>query len=108
MGGSLSLFKIRSSEAVFNKPHIRIGMGAFRGCESLTVVNMLPGLTTIDEYAFASCKSLAAVTIPRSVTDIGTGAFSACPNLRSVVMSRKTQLAPDVFAGAPVYIIYID
>jgi hypothetical protein len=86
----------------------RIGMGAFRGCEALTAVTMLPGVTTIGEYAFASCKSLATVTIPSSVTDIGTGAFSGCVNLRAVIMSRKTRLAPDVFTGAPVNILYID
>ncbi|GHV61002.1 hypothetical protein AGMMS49587_03990 [Spirochaetia bacterium] len=86
----------------------RIGAGAFRGCERLTAVTMMSGVSIIGEYAFASCKSLTAIIIPVSVTDIGTGAFSGCATLRSVIMSRKTRLAPDVFKGAPVNILYID
>ncbi|GHT68544.1 hypothetical protein FACS1894110_16320 [Spirochaetia bacterium] len=95
---------------VVNIPYgvTRIGAGAFRGCEGLTIVSIAYGLIIIDEYAFASCKNLAAISIPPSVTYIGTGAFSGCVNLRAVSMSRKTQLAPDVFRGAPVNILYID
>jgi hypothetical protein len=69
---------------------------------------MMNGVLIIGDYAFASCKSLTAIVIPGSVTDIGTGAFSGCVNLRAVIMSRKTRLAPGVFKGAPVNILYTD
>jgi hypothetical protein len=105
-----SAFSGNKSIVVVNIPSTvtRIGAGAFHSCENLTAVTMTGSVRIIDEYAFASCKNLTAITLPGSVTDIGTGAFSGCVNLRAVVMSRKTRLAPDVFRGSPVYIMYID
>lgn len=52
-----------------------IGNSAFRGCNSLTSINIPNSVTTIGKQAFADCESLTSINIPNSVTTIGNGAF---------------------------------
>ena len=58
-----------------------IGNSAFRGCTSLTSVEIPKGVTSINFQVFSGCTSLASVTIPDSVTEIGWQAFSGCTSL---------------------------
>ena len=67
-----------------------IGKDAFRDCGSLTIIELLDGVTDIGWGAFRNCSSLANITIPNSVTSIESWAFNGCRQLTSVYISDIT------------------
>ena len=77
-----------------------IGYAAFVGCSSLTSVNIPSSVTEIGEYAFGGCSSLTSVIIPSSVTEIRKYAFSDCSSLTSVnIPSSVTEIGYAAFGG---------
>ena len=91
-----------------------MGTEAFRSCDCLDSVRILPGLTTIPEHCFRECTSLKEVSLPNtlltiaycgfysasglesivlpeSVTYIGESAFSECHSLNNVVLPANLQ-----------------
>ena len=77
-----------------------IGKYAFRGCSSLTSVNIPSSVTSIEWYSFGDCSSLTSVNIPSSVTEIGGCAFWYCSSLTSVnIPSGVTRIGYAVFYG---------
>ena len=56
----------------------------FKGCSSLTTLNIGDNVETIPHYAFKECSSLTTITIPESVTSIGFRAFENCTSLETV------------------------
>jgi hypothetical protein len=75
-----------------------IGNQAFRGCDSLTSINIPSGVTSINEYLFYNCHNLTGITIPDGVTSISGSAFSGCESLTSVnIPSGVTSIGTYVF-----------
>ena len=73
---------------------------AFRGCSSLTSVEIGDGVTSIGGSAFAYCDSLTSIEIPDGVTSIGSSAFYNCSSLTSVVIPDSvTSISYQAFAG---------
>lgn len=66
-----------------------IGEYAFRGCSSLTSIDIPNSVTTIDMWAFSYCTGLTSVTIPNSVTNIGEMAFTGCSGLTSLTIPNS-------------------
>ena len=62
----------------------RIGYSAFRGCSTLTSVEIPNGVTSIDSYAFYGSSNLERVEIPNSVTRIEEYAFENCSALADI------------------------
>jgi hypothetical protein len=62
---------------------ISIEEGAFKNCTSLNYLTFLAddALRSIGDFAFYGCRSLGSVTIPDMVLSIGVAAFSGCDNL---------------------------
>ena len=58
--------------------------GAFRGCTSLTTINLPEGLEEIGIAAFRDCTSLKSVVLPDSLKKMGRGAFIGCTGLNEV------------------------
>ncbi len=54
--------------------------------DSVFLVKIGDGVTSIGKYAFPAYSSLTSVTIPDSVTNIGYSAFSNCTSLTSVII----------------------
>ena len=61
-----------------------IGSSAFRGCSSLTSIEIPNSVTSIGIRAFYWCVSLTSIDIPNSVTSIGYSAFAGCESLTSI------------------------
>ena len=77
-----------------------IGQSAFRGCSSLTSIDIPASVTIIDEDAFYDCTNLTRATIPASVTTIGQSAFRGCSSLTSVTIPASvTTIRKDAFLG---------
>lgn len=73
--------------SVTMKSVISIGEAAFRGCTSLSGVNIPSTVTEIGEGAFSGCMSLTSINIPSNVTEIGNRAFADCSKLETVNMN---------------------
>ena len=54
-----------------------IGSRVFRGCRSLTKVELPEGVTSIGQEAFRGCSSLTKVELPEEVTSIGREEWTA-------------------------------
>ena len=61
-----------------------IGGNAFRGCSSLTSIEIPNGITEIESYTFAGCSNMEKVTIPNTVVTIGNNAFENCDAIVSI------------------------
>ncbi len=57
---------------------------AFRGCSSLTSIEIPGSVTSIGDYVFDGCRSLTSITIPEGVTSIGDDAFLDCTSLTNI------------------------
>ena len=84
-----SLIAYRSKEKNYIIPNsvTNIGNRAFRGCKSLTKINIPDGVTHIGDEAFSWCESLTKINIPDGMTHIGDEAFSWCENIPSKIQS---------------------
>ena len=102
--------KIQSSESFDGKivipetydglPVTIIKNFAFRGCTSLTTVEIPNSVTTIGIAAFGSCTNLTTIEIPNSVTTIGDWAFSSCSNLTIIeIPEGVTTIESYTFSG---------
>lgn len=66
-----------------------IGEGAFRGCNKMTYVTFTEGGTAdlaIDKYAFKGCSTLTAVELPARLKTLGAFTFESCFNLASITL----------------------
>ena len=62
----------------------KIGGSAFRGCTSLTSIEIPDSVTEIGDCAFEGCSSLISIEIPNSVAGIRWRTFSGCTGLTSI------------------------
>lgn len=60
---------------------------AFRGCSTLTSIEIPSSVTSIGNEAFLKCSALVLVKMSSSINSIGTFAFSECSNLSAVEIS---------------------
>jgi hypothetical protein len=74
-----------------------IGDYAFCDCYNVTNILIPPLVTTIGGHAFQSCARLSNIIIPTSVVSIGERAFLDCHCLVNATLSRRTQVASNVF-----------
>ncbi|MBQ9372485.1 MAG: leucine-rich repeat domain-containing protein [Thermoguttaceae bacterium] len=82
-----------------------IGVEAFHYCFSLSRVIISKGVQTICNNAFSGCSSLESVAIPDSVQTVGDLAFSYCPSLRQIEIPKSVkELGKNVFEGCSIKI----
>ncbi len=68
-----------------------IGNDEFRGCYTLTSINILEGVTGIGRSAFEDCSGLENVVLPSTITSIGDHAFSGCLRLKSIAITDSVK-----------------
>ena len=82
----------------------KIYLEAFRGCSTLTAINIPNSVTSIGGWAFNGCSSLASIVIPNSVTRIEQRAFYNCSLLDTIYVEATTPPTLQnntVFTGTP-------
>lgn len=91
-----------------------IGVGAFKGCSSLTEAVIPDSITVVPRETFYGCRSLETVTISQSnkLIQIGQNAFADCTGLRDVDISRRIDYSynagrRDYFTGSAVRKLHI-
>jgi hypothetical protein len=77
-------------EFIFASPDVvvRIGDGAFEGCERLRTFTPPPNLKVIGNRAFQG-TDIKKFIMPNTVTEVGDDAFSECMYLETVTLSKK-------------------
>jgi hypothetical protein len=61
-----------------------IGLGAFQGCNGITIANINCSTSEIPAQMFNRCENLETVYLPSRIETIGKLAFANCPKLRNV------------------------
>lgn len=69
---------------------------AFRGCTSLTSIDLSEHITAVNDSAFEGCTRLVAIHLD-SVESIGSDAFEGCTSLKSVIAPKAKFLGGEVF-----------
>lgn len=93
-------------DAAFNLPKLRqldlsaatltaIPASMCSDCDSLRVVNLPVGITSIGNQAFYSCDSLQLTSLPVGVETIGTSAFEYCSRLNMASLPASLKMLGD-------------
>lgn len=69
-----------------------IGRRTFLDCESLEIVYLPEGVSTIEESAFEGCEMLSSVNLPSSLLTIGDKAFAHCSHLACIKLPEKLRI----------------
>lgn len=65
-------------------PVVTIGEKAFMNCNTISIIKIPNGVTSIETAAFAHCSFLTSVKLPDSLKSIGINAFGDCEQLSSL------------------------
>ena len=70
----------------------------FKGCSSLTSINLPSSITSLGDYCFSGCSNLTSINLPSSITSLGFWCFESCSSLASIELpSSITSLEPGCF-----------
>lgn len=72
-----------------------LGTHIFYGCSALTSVTIGGGITALPDSTFQSCTSLTSVIIPDTVMSLGIQVFEYCISLTSVKLPATITVLPD-------------
>lgn len=70
----------------------RIGMNAFRNCESLENIDIPETVRFIGNQAFRGCTKIRRLVIPKKVKAVYPLAFADCTELEEVIFAGETEL----------------
>ncbi len=71
-----------------------IGNNAFSRCSALESIELPDTLTTIGQYAFYLCSSLKSLEISETVTNIKSYAFAGCSSLTRITLPSELETIP--------------
>lgn len=69
----------------------------FRGCTSLTRIDLPSTITSIGDLAFYDCDALSYIVLPEGVTSIGASAFYSCAIEELDIPSSVTSIGAEAF-----------
>ena len=79
-------YKSRINEITVMPGITSIGDYAFQGCEYAKKITLPDGVTRIGVHAFDKCETVREIQLPESVTVIDAGAFVECTNLQEIAI----------------------
>ena len=82
--GMLKKYQGPGGDVVIPENVICIMNNAFRNCNSIITLTVLPGCTSIKPFAFHASEKLTKVILPGTVETIDSNAFSGCKNLKQI------------------------
>lgn len=65
---------------------ITLGARAFSGCSSLTKLDYLGNIVSVEQYTFSNCRSLTWLRIPSTCTFIAKYSFENCDVLTTLIV----------------------
>lgn len=71
---------------------------AFRGCSSLTTIDLPESITTIGNYSFQSCSSLISLGANTSFNSIGNNSFDGCRMLSGSISINEDAVSIPQYA----------
>jgi hypothetical protein len=98
---TLSRIDLPSTLVTIDNENAAVGSsGAFRGCESLTIITLPDSLTTLGTREFYGCTSLEKINIPAGVNKIYNWCFNGCTSLKEVTFNEGLSIiAMNAFEG---------
>lgn len=66
-----------------------IGESAFRGCNSLTEINIPDGVKLVCDGAYYACQNATSLRFPESLESIGEVAFACCEGIKEVALPHN-------------------
>ena len=69
-----------------------IGTRAFYHCEKLITVTLPDSITLIGEYAFRECKKLKNINIPNNVKEINPHTFTFCESITNITIPNNVTI----------------
>ena len=85
---------------------LKKGYLAFKGCNSLSEIEWMQGITKIPEGLFRECAGLKSVVIPDTVTEIEDNAFAECSNLQEIYLPNNiVNIADNAFNKCPYLVM---
>ena len=77
-----------------------IAQNAFRGCSSITSIQIPESVSIIGSAAFYKCSKLESITIPSKITALRKDMFYHCRSLKNITFPSKLEiLGESVFEG---------
>lgn len=64
--------------------------GTFQGCRSLRSIDLPENLVSVEDGCFAGCETLQEISIPATVTNLGAGIFQGCTELKTIALDSET------------------
>ena len=89
---------IRGEGTMYDYTETGDAMSPFRG-GNITQVFIMPGVSSIGNYAFYGCDEIVSVELSEDLTHIGYNAFQDCVRLTSIDMSKCRTLAKIPYAA---------
>jgi len=78
-----------------------LSVDSFNGCNGITNVTILDGVTAIGTWGFRGCTNLTSITIPASVETIAAYALQTCTKLTSVTFLGSNTKISSTAGTAP-------
>ena len=84
--GNLTTVNFNADSCISMNSNFNTINNYWRGCDSLTTINIGDNVKRIPDNAFPDCSKVTSIIIPNSVTNIGRNAFNGCSNITSITI----------------------
>ncbi|GAB1226258.1 hypothetical protein ENUP19_0282G0008 [Entamoeba nuttalli] len=104
--GDSCFYECSSLKSIHIPPNVsKIENESFRGCKSLTTIDIPTSVKVLGNFCFKSCSSLESINIPTNVSEIGNGCFTYCKSLTTITIKDVKYISEErIFMNESVLI----
>lgn len=73
----------------------KVSLSGIGGMETVNRIDVLKGITELDDYAFGICSNLQMINLPDTLETIGFGPFNGCDKLERLVIPKSVSKIAD-------------